>query len=940
MFMDFKKLDAKWQAKWKKAGLFEADPSNKKKFFTSIVIPYVNGNAHIGHSYTFTRTDANARFKRMQGYNVLLAQGFHATGEPILGTIERLKNNDAGQIETYKLFGAKAKDIEDFKKKGPKYVAEFWSKKIGESFDAIGFSIDKRRIFTLSITPQFSRFIEWQYNTLKKKGYVVQGTHPVVWCPKDLSPTGDHDRLRGEGESPMDYALLRFGYLGYILPAATLRPETIYGVTNMWINPEADYVEVNVDGEKWIVSRQAADKLKDQMKNVEVVGKIDAGELIGKKCTNPATGREIPILPSKFVDPGAATGVVMSVPAHAPYDWIALRELFGELGQYGTNESEVKPISVVDTPGFGEAPAVELCDKMKITSLGQVQELDEATNILYKKEFHTGTLKNCGEFTGMKVSESKEKLTLAFIDKDIADVMWEVNDVVCRCTTKCHVKILENQWFLKYSDEEWKKEVRKCLSRMKIYPEEARNNFENTIDWLKDKACARKSGLGTPMPWDKEWIIETLSDSTIYMAYYTIAKTISKNKIPAEKLTDEVFDYIFLGKGDPKTLSKKTKIAFRSIKEMREEFEYFYPVDARLSGKDLVQNHLTFFLYQHTAIFPESKWPKCISVNGFVNVEGDKMSKSKGNIIPLVNLVDQHGADMVRINIAASSQSIDDADWREDGIKSYRARYEVIIQMIKDLKKMKRTKTENIDSYLQSRMQKHIEAATKSYEQTMYRDAVQTALFEATNDLRWYMRRVGTTKNANGKAVKLYLEAIVKMLTPLTPHVCEEMWLMLGNRGFVSVADWPEYEETKLNLEAELSEELIRKTLTDVEEVKKITSMTPKKIKLFVAENWKFRVYNTVLKSKDRNVNDITKEIMGTGGYGKATVMFIQNLYKRINDMQQIVPRALQFSLLEESKSFLENEIGCKIDVEDSDKSENPKAKAAAPNKFGIFFEN
>src|SRR3989338_10270791 len=157
---------------------------------------------------------------------------------------------------------------------------------------------------------------------------------------------------------------------------------------------------------------------------------------------------------------------------------------------------------------------------MGITNLSQIDKLDEATALLYKKEFHLGTLKNCGVYSGMKVSESKEKLTLDFIDKGLADVMWEVNNVVCRCTTKCHVKILENQWFLKFSDDDWKKKVRYCLSKMKIYPDEARNNFENTIDWLKDKACTRKSGLGTPVPWDREWIIETLYDSTVYMAYY------------------------------------------------------------------------------------------------------------------------------------------------------------------------------------------------------------------------------------------------------------------------------------------------------------------------------------------------------------------------------------------------------------------------------------
>src|SRR3990167_2018757 len=132
--LDFGALDKKWQTKWAAAKLFDVDPDKRRKFFTSNVIPYVNGNVHIGHSYTFTRTDVYARFKRMQGFNTLMAQGFHATGEPIVGTVERLQKNDKSQIETYKTFGASDKDIEDFKKKGPVFVADFWARKIEDAF--------------------------------------------------------------------------------------------------------------------------------------------------------------------------------------------------------------------------------------------------------------------------------------------------------------------------------------------------------------------------------------------------------------------------------------------------------------------------------------------------------------------------------------------------------------------------------------------------------------------------------------------------------------------------------------------------------------------------------------------------------------------------------------------------------------------------------------
>ncbi len=951
--MDPNKIEKTWQNKWKKKKIFESNAEKRKKFFTSLVIPYVNGNTHIGHSFTYTRTDAFARFKRMQGYNVLLAQGFHATGEPILGTIERLRKGDKNQIETFRMFGVTNRELELFKKNGSVYAARFWSKKIKETAIRMGFSVDWRREFITAIEPTFNRFIEWQYNTLKKKGYVTQGTHPVIWCPHCKSPTGDHDRLEGEGESPVDYILLKFRLGEYCLPSGTLRPETIYGVTNIWINPSAEYVKAKVNDEVWIMSRKAAKKLKEQLKRVEIIEAVDANALLGKRCTNPVTNQEIPILPSEFVDPDSATGVVMSVPSHAPYDWIAIKEFLekSESERYGITKDELEPIALIKTEGFGEHPAVEICEKMGVKSLKQQKELDGATGIIYKKEFHLGVLNDkCGEYSGLRVSECKEKLSRYFIDKGVADTMWETTGkVVCRCTTPNHVKILENQWFLKFSDNEWKALARKCLSGMVIYPEEARNNFENTIEWLKDKACARKTGLGTPLPFDRSWIVETLSDSTIYMAYYTIASVINEKKIPAKKLTDEVFDYIFLGKGSVKVVSKKSKVNIRLLDEMKKEFEYFYPVDLRNSGKDLIQNHLTFFIFHHTAIFPERFWPKSISVNGFVNVEGEKMSKSKGNIIPLKDLLESHGADLVRMNIISSAEGLEDADWRAENIKGIRSRLELIHDTASNVKKAKCNKIRNIDLYLQGMLQKIIAGTTENFEKTRYRSAVQYALFDATNELKWYMRRVGGIKNANKRVLSDYISSITRLLAPIAPHLCEEIWHNLGNKGFVSLASWPKHGKKAENDEPEIAERFLAGIMDDVEDIRRITKTTPKCISIFVANSWKFKIYGIVLQSKGMDVNSITKEIMSTDmkRYGNATVAFIQSLYKKKNELKPVLDRKTQFEFLNESRGFLEKELGCEIRITDAEKSDSKdasgviqgKAKSSTPQKTGILLE-
>ncbi|MCJ7753685.1 MAG: class I tRNA ligase family protein, partial [Thermoanaerobaculales bacterium] len=136
--------------------------------------------------------------------------------------------------------------------------------------------------------------------------------------------------LKGEEATIIDFALIKFRMGDWILPCATLRPETVFGVTNLWVNPDVVYVIAKVNEETWIVSREAYEKLTYTDRQVSLEGRVDGRQLIGKMATNPVTGNEIIVLPAGFVDPDNGSGMVMSVPAHAPFDYLALRDLYGK----------------------------------------------------------------------------------------------------------------------------------------------------------------------------------------------------------------------------------------------------------------------------------------------------------------------------------------------------------------------------------------------------------------------------------------------------------------------------------------------------------------------------------------------------------------------------------------------------------------------------------
>lgn len=283
-----------------------------------------------------------------------------------------------------------------------------------------------------------------------------------------------------------------------------------------------------------------------------------------------------------------------------------------------------------------------------------------------------------GAFKGESVIEAKPKVKQYLIDSGEAfDYAEPDGFVLSRSGDDCVAAHLD-QWYLNYGtyenggDGAWQEQVMGHLhdkDGLNTFSIEAKNAFEQTLGWLGQWACARSYGLGSKLPWDQSVMVESLSDSTIYMAYYTIAHLLhadifGKNPgilgIKAEEMTDEVWDYVFT-----RTSEVKTTISKESLEIMQREFEYWYPLDTRVSGKDLIQNHLSFFLYIHVALFPKEFWPRAIRVNGHLLLNGEKMSKSSGNFLTLYEATSKFGADATRVALADAGDGMDDANFDE-----------------------------------------------------------------------------------------------------------------------------------------------------------------------------------------------------------------------------------------------------------------------------------
>ncbi len=941
--MNFAEIERKWQQKWQEDRIFEPEiDESKKKFFLTVPYPYMSGALHIGHGRTFTIGDIIARFKRMQGYNVLFPMAFHVTGTPVLAIADSIANGDERVIHLYREYvriyendeDKVEKIVESFK--DPKKIAEYFADKTQQDFKGMGYSIDWRRKFHTA-EPIYNKFVEWQFKKLYDLGLIKRGVYPITYSPADGNPVGEDDIEDGDIDKVtiMEFTAIKFELEDGYLVAATLRPETIFGVTNLWINPDAEYCAVRVNSERWYISKEAAEKLKYQKDSVTVEKCFKGEFFVGKKAKDPATGRAIPILPADFVDPDNATGVVYSVPAHAPYDYQALKDIQNNeefAKKYNLSMEELRSIElikIIDIKGY-DIPAKDICEKMGIVNQKD-PKLEEATQIIYKDEFYSGILNDkCGPFAGIKISEIKDEVKKWLIDMGRADVFYETSrKAVTRNGHKVIVAVLKDQWFIDYSPKWWKEKGHKLVEQMFFYPPKYKNIMHGIIDWLEKRPCARKRGLGTRFPWNKEWIIESLSDSTIYMAFYTIAHIIRDQSIEPEKLTEDFFDFVFLGKGNIQEVSEKTGIRKNILERMRKEFEYWYPNDQRHTSPPHLSNHLAFFIMHHAAIFPEKHWPRAITLNGLMIREGAKISKSKGNAIPLAHVADKYGVDLFRLYCAVNADLESVMDWREKELASLKKRFNLFVSIVED--SLNVTESETLlpmDRWLLSRFYRLLKDSIQNYDSLKIRDAMLNMLFHFVNDIKKYEKRVGSERRKS--VIRKVLEDWLLILSPVMPHICEEYWHRLGHKDYISLQTLPNVKEEYINDTVEAEIGYVERVINDIKEIVEVAKIDVKKIYLYTADKWKWDVLRAI---NDVPPKDAIREAMKVRK-GKETATLVKQLLKNKIKYVEIDEE----SVLERDKGYIEKAFNAEVVINSSYDPKN-KRRFAIPMKPAIYVE-
>ncbi|CAF4160835.1 unnamed protein product, partial [Adineta steineri] len=772
----------------------------------------------------------------------------------------------------------------------PKHWISYFPSVVKQDLELMGLKVDWRRSFiTTDANPFYDSFVRWQFHHLKEDGRIQFGKRYTVYSPKDKQPCMDHDRSSGEGVGPQEYTLIKLRIhddhipeklkshitsttQGVYLAAATLRPETMYGQTNCWIGPEITYIafETRLHGILICTRRAARNMAYQEFTNTygqyTVLAEFVGSELFGLPLHAPYSHyKTVYVLPMMTIKEDKGTGVVTSVPSDSPDDFAALTDLKNKANlreKYGITESMVlpyDPVPIIQLEPYGNLSAPKICEEMKIQSQNDQDKLVKAKEIIYTKSFYEGILL-VGKYANTKVSEAKKLVRDDLIKNGDGCIYQEPEGKVkSRSNDECVVALVD-QWFLDYGNAEWKEETKRALAQMNVYNNEARNQYQGVIEWLHEYACSRSFGLGTKLPWDKQYVIESLSDSTIYMAYYTVAHLLQgRDSFNGEKLgpanilptqlTSEVWDYIFFKEKSYSSLT--TDIPRATLDYLRNEFQYWYPVNLRTSGKDLIPNHLTYSIYHHTAIWPKHPelWPRSFCATGLLLLNSEKMSKSTGNFLTLSQAIDRYSADAMRITLANAGDSIEDANFEEEVAEAQLLRLSTFIEWAKEVLDInlhelasenpsspttRKSSSEDhstvvssvinwvkhklhvssdstneefsehqkltyrtdknytyYDQVFESRMNRAIKLTEENYEKMLFKDVIKTGFFELQIARDNYRDSCAESEKMNLHLLKKYIEVQTILLSPICPHICDYVYQFLYPGTTIMNAKWP-----------------------------------------------------------------------------------------------------------------------------------------------------
>jgi leucyl-tRNA synthetase len=358
-------------------------------------------------------------------------------------------------------------------------------------------------------------------------------------------------------------------------------------------------------------------------------------------------------------------------------------------------------------------------------------------------------------------------------------------------------------------------------------------------------------------------------------------------------LNDDIFSFIFLSKPIPDGVV--SAIPMDTLLAMRQEFEYWYPWDLRVSAKDLIPNHLTMSLYNHVEIWKDRPqfWPKGIYCNGHIMVDAEKMSKSKGNFLMLLQCVEDYSADATRFACADAGDSMEDANFDRsvaNNAVQYLYNEEEFVKMILGCVQNESLRTGELlfmDRAFNNEMDYIIEATFIEFEKMCYREGIHRCWFDLIiiRDLyRDWSSKCGIALHKD--VILRFINVITIMMEPICPHWSENIWTLLGNSTSVCNASWPSFTPC---------DRLLRKQFNFFKNFMKDIRMTLIKLKIATPRCANVYIASTYEEKKVSVLKFLQSVIGGDGKFPADLMKIMKDWIENNPDMKKDAKLLLQF---------------------------------------------
>ena len=870
--IDFTTLDKKWQKQWKESMIFEAKKSSKKKYYCLEMFPYPSGYIHMGHVRNYSIGDSIARYKRMQGFNVLYPMGYDAFGLPaenaaIKNKVDPAKwtyNNIIGIKNQLELMGLSYDWTRELKTCDPEYYG--WNQWIFLKLYEKGLAYRKKSNVnwcddcnTVLANEQVEEGKCWRCKKEVSTKYLEQWYFKITKYADEL--LDDIDKLKywpervkimqrnWIGKSEGVLADFKISDSNESLQIYTTRIDTIFSVTFLVMAPEHPLALELVTKECKEEVKNFIGKISKQDKYDRIdLNKDKEGVFLGRYVINPATNKQIPVYLANFVLYDYGTGIVMAN-AHDERD-------------YAFAQKYEIPLKIVLRHPDGKP-------------------LEEGEIFTGK-----GILCNSGQFNGLTSDEAIPKIA-----------EWLESKSLGKTTTQYKLR----DWLIS-RQRYWGTPIPIIYcDKCGIVPV---NYNELPVVLPKDI----KFGTGNPL--------ET-SESFVNVKCPKCNSNAKRETDTMDTFVDS--SWYFLRYCSPKERKRP----------FNDEAKYWMAVDQYIGGIEHAILHLLYARFftkalRDLGLINVDEPFKRLLCQGMVIKDGAKMSKSLGNTIDPVEFIKKYGADTMRLYILFLALPEKELDWSDVGIVGAHKFLNKVYGLLDPVEF--RANKNNKDKQIISKLNSTLDKVSEDFENYRFSFAINS-IMELVHSLYKYREF-----EVNKEIYNEVFEKIILILNPIAPHISEEIWNKLGHKEFIAKASWPSFDKSKIDLKAEISEEFVHETLSDIEAILKLTKLEkPFKVTLYLADLWKYDFVNKFKKEfeKTRNIGELIKSLVDKE-HAKEISKLVPIFVKNPNKLPQVVLSLEdEFKILKENKESLEKFTGCTIIISKEDNGKSMPGKVA-----------